>query len=138
MSDSTISNGEKSEDQKPKECLLPFFTNLLNFAKDIENKLCNEKPELTKIFSEVINVLREALKTAELEDLPELKKEVENYVSSHIKTFKTSPELQKVFTKLKEVKLFLKNHVLAEAKEFYDRLHSFFTCPSVDQSESSK
>lgn len=138
MQDSNIPILELQKKQNPGECLISFFKNLLNFAKNIENRLCKEKPELTKIFSQVSSVLRESLQTSELQNLPKLKSEIEHYVNSYIKMFKISQELQKVFTKLRDIKIFLKSNVIPEAKEFYDHLHSFFTCSSVDNSKISK
>ena len=41
----------------------------------------------------MVDVLQDFLKTSELQYVPELKKEIESYVNTHRKTFKTSPKL---------------------------------------------
>lgn len=108
--------------------LLPFFTNLLNLAKEIYSKATKDKPEMMRIWASILSILKDSLTTPELQSLTDLKQEVESFIKSCEDACLASTELKKLFVKLVEFKHSLKEDVCDEAKDIYEKIHNFFKC----------
>lgn len=108
--------------------LLPFFTNLLNLAKEIHSKATKEKPEMMRVWASILSILKDSVTTPELQSLPDLKQEFEGFIKSCEDACLASTQLKRLFVKLVEFKHSLKEDVCDEAKDIYEKIHNFFKC----------
>lgn len=108
--------------------LIPFFTNLLNLAKEVYAKATKEKPEIMRIWATLLSILKDGLSTPELQSLADIKQEVEAFINNCEDACLASTELKKLFVRLVEFKHSLKDEVCDEAKEIYEKIHNFFKC----------
>lgn len=108
--------------------LIPFFTNLLNLAKDVYTKASKERPELMRMWATVLSLLKDALTTPELQSLPEVKKEIKDFIDNCEEACLASTELKKLFGRLGKFKHSLKYECCSEAHEVHEKIHNFFKC----------
>lgn len=113
------------------EHLVPFFTQLFSLGKEVYSLASKDRPEVMRIWAQVLKALKEALSTPELQSLTEIKRDIENWVNSCENVCLTSPELKKMFTTLSELKNSLKEETFEEAKDIYEKINKFFCCPSL-------
>lgn len=99
------------------EHLVPFFTQLFSLGKEVYSLASKDRPEVMRIWAQVLKALKEALSTPELQSLTEIKRDIENWVNSCENVCLTSPELKKMFTTLSELKNSLKEETFEEAKD---------------------